>query len=91
MVFRCMRWLACGVVCALAMSAVYSGVAQAQPAVNTAEPLKAPSTDENAAIARTVLADPRIRAAVGEGNARVISAFGEFDKAEAEAFLKAII
>jgi hypothetical protein len=46
------------------------------------------TTDERLAIERTILSDPRVRAIVGEGQPRLITAADELDKAEAEAFLE---
>lgn len=61
------------------------GLSQAPtPTVEIGAPI---TTEERLVIERTILSDQRIRAILGEGQPRIITAAGELDKAEAEAFL----
>jgi hypothetical protein len=69
--------------CAIPMSAS----AQAPPSAGTVHPPVAITSQERLAVEQAALADPRVRAIVGEGQARIATAGVELDKAEAEAFL----
>jgi hypothetical protein len=61
--------------------------AQVQPPASAVQPLAAMTTDERLAVERSVVADARVRAIIGEGQPRVTTTAVEVDKAEAEAFL----
>jgi hypothetical protein len=61
-----------------------TGLAEVQRAAGPAGSI---TTEEKLLIERMVLADPRIRAIVGEGQPRITSTDVQVDKAEAEAFL----
>jgi hypothetical protein len=70
----------------LAVSSSWAAIAlgQAQPQGPAAAAITA---EDKAAAERAVLSDPRIRAAIGGGQPRVITAEAEADKGEAENFL----
>jgi len=60
--------------------------AQVQPRATVSSPV-ALTTEERLKVEQTAVAEPRVRAIIGEGQPRVVTSAVEVDKAEAEAFL----
>ena len=61
--------------------------AQVQPPARTVASPIALTTEERLKVEQAVVAEPRVRAIIGEGQPRVVTSAVEVDKAEAEAFL----
>jgi hypothetical protein len=61
--------------------------AQVQPPVRAVQSPVALTTEERLKVEQAIVAEPRVRAIIGEGQPRVVTSAVEVDKAEAEAFL----